>query len=132
MKDFKEYLDKGVVKKVSPNKSRAAALVIEVEEKKRFLDFTLLNLPKDKMSTNFIADYCYDIIMELIRAKMFLEGYNPGNSHEAEISYMRKLDFTEYEMAFMDELRYNRNGIKYYGAIIDKDYANKILNFMEK
>jgi hypothetical protein len=84
------------------------------------------------MNANFIADYCYDILMEIIRAKMFLDGYNANNSHEAEVSYLRTLGFSEADVAFMDELRYYRNGIKYYGTILDKNYADKVLAFMSK
>jgi HEPN domain-containing protein len=29
-------------------------------------------------------------------------------------------------------LRYYRNGIKYYGTILNKEYAEKVLKFMEK
>ena len=35
------------------------------------------------MNANFIVDSCYDIILELVRAKMLLDGYNSGMSHEA-------------------------------------------------
>ena len=84
------------------------------------------------MNANFIIDYCYDILMEIIRAKMFIEGYNSDNSHEAEISYLKVLGFSEADLTFMDELRYYRNGIKYYGTILDKDYAEKVLVFMNK
>jgi hypothetical protein len=32
----------------------------------------------------------------------------------------------------MNQLRYFRNGIKYYGKIFDEDYAKKVYNFMKK
>ena len=70
--------------------------------------------------------------MELIRAKMFIDGFNSKNSHEAEISYMEKIKFSEAEIRFMDELRYNRNGIKYYGRRFNKEYAEKALKFLQK
>ena len=84
------------------------------------------------MNANFIVDYCYDIIMEHMRAKMFIDGYNAGNSHEAEVSYMIILGFSESDTRFMDELRYFRNGIKYYGTILDNEYAKKVLQFMNR
>ena len=47
--------------------------------------------------------------MELIRAKVLIDGYATA-SHEAEVSYMRNLGFSEHDVRFMDELRYHRNG----------------------
>jgi len=132
MKRFEEFVQTGIVKKQSSNKNRASALIKEAEEKKIFLDLSLKSIPKDKMNSNFIIDYCYDILMEIIRAKMFIDGYNAGNSHEAEVSYLRVLGFSEADINFMDELRYHRNGTKYYGAILDKTYAEECLSFMNK
>ena len=132
MKKFEEFIKKGIVNKQTPNKNRALSLIKEAEEKKAFLNLSLNSIPKEKMNANFIIDYCYDILMEIIRAKMFIEGYNSDNSHEAEISYLKVLGFSEADLTFMDELRYYRNGIKYYGTILDKDYAEKVLVFMNK
>lgn len=132
MKKFEEFVKNGNVKKQSPNKNRALALIKEAEDKRDFLDLSLKSISKDKMNANFIIDYCYDILMEIIRAKMFLDGYNAGNSHEAEVSYLRVLGFSEADITFMDELRYYRNGTKYYGTILNKNYAEKSLSFMNK
>jgi hypothetical protein len=84
------------------------------------------------MSPNFVVDYCYDIIMELLRAQMFIHGYNAGNSHEAEVSYTRLLGFSEAETRFLDDMRYFRNGTKYYGTLLDIDYAMKVLEFTNR
>ena len=132
LKSFEEFVSIGIVKKQSPNRQRALSLIKEAEEKEKFLDVSLKKIPTEQMNTNFIVDYCYDIMMELIRAKMFIDGYNAGNSHEAEVSYMEKLGFSNIEVRFMDEIRYYRNGTKYYGTIVEKEYAFKVLYFMEK
>jgi hypothetical protein len=132
MKSFKEFVENGTIKKQSPNKNRATSLIKESEEKKAYLELSLKTIPKDKMNANFITDYCYDILMEAIRAKMFIDGYNAGNSHEAEVSYLVILGFSGADVAFMDELRYYRNGIKYYGTILTKEFAEKALAFMNK
>ncbi|PIN91354.1 hypothetical protein COU57_00920 [Candidatus Pacearchaeota archaeon CG10_big_fil_rev_8_21_14_0_10_32_14] len=130
IKTFEEYLKIGIIKKQSPNKFRSLSLIKESDEKKEFLQTSLKLIPKNKMNYNFIVDSSYDIIMELIRAKMFTDGYNAGNSHEAEVSYLSKLNFSQMDIVFMDELRYFRNGTKYYGKILDEDYAKKVLGFM--
>ncbi|MDP3758423.1 MAG: hypothetical protein Q8Q86_01780, partial [Candidatus Daviesbacteria bacterium] len=49
-----------------------------------------------------------------------------------EVSYMRKIDFSEADVSFMNELRYLRNGIKYYGKRLDKKYAEKVLKFLNR
>jgi hypothetical protein len=127
MKEFKEYLSLGIVKKQTSNKERAISIVNEAEKKKEFLEISLKEIPTGLMNTNFIVDYSYDILMELIRAEMYLIGYNVGNSHEAEVSYLKILKFSEPDIRFMDELRYYRNGTKYYGTIISNEYAKKVL-----
>ena len=83
MKKFEEFIKNGIVNKQSPNKNRALALIKEAEEKKIFLDLSLSSIPKDKMNANFIIDYCYDILMEILRAKMFLEDYDDRLNFEA-------------------------------------------------
>ena len=73
-------------------------------------------------------------MIEIIRAKLLLEGYSfSGNyAHEAEISYLKKLGFPDNEVSFLNELRYFRNSIMYYGKILDKEYAEKVLDFLNK
>ena len=132
IKDFEEYIKLGIVKKQSPDIQRALSLTKEAEEKKIFLDISLKNISEENMNYNFIVDSCYDILMELIRAKMFIKGYNASNSHEAEVSYLEIMGFSQNEIRFMDELRYYRNKIKYYGQRLNKEYAEKVLNFMNE
>ena len=132
LRNFEEFINSGIVKIQAPNRQRSLALEKEAEEKKSFLSVSIKSIPQEQMNANFIVDYCYDIIMELIRAKMFIDGYNAGNSHEAEVSYLVNLGFSEPETRFMNEVRYYRNGTKYYGTMLDNDYAGKVLSFLDK
>ena len=132
MRKFEGFMRQGFAKKQTPNKERAKSLAEESKDKYRFLQATLKSVPKDQMSPNFIVESCYDILIQLIRAKMFIDGFNSNNSHEAEISYMERIKFSEAEIRFMDEFRYNRNGIKYYGKRFELEYAEKILKFMKQ
>ena len=132
MKTFEEFIRNGTIKKQNPNKNRAMSIIMETEEKRAFLSLSLSTIPDDKMNSNFVVTYCYDILMEILRAKMFLDGYNAGNSHQAEISYLSVLGFSEADIRFMDELRYYRKGTKYYGTRLEKDYAQKAMSFMNK
>ncbi|MBS3138236.1 hypothetical protein J4207_00860, partial [Candidatus Woesearchaeota archaeon] len=83
---------------------------------------------------NDFVKSCYDIMMELLRAKMLLNGYNASGigAHEAEVAYMRLLGFEEKDVQFADQIRFFRNGMLYYGTILDKEYAEKVLLFLEK
>jgi|SRR3989344_3561843 len=132
LKQFEEFLYSGIVKKQTPNRERALSLIEEANSKKTFLEISLKQIPSEKMNANFIVDCSYDIIMELIRAKMLLDGFNAGNSHEAEVSYMVKLNFSEQQVMFMNEMRYYRNGTKYYGTILNREYADKTIKFMNE
>jgi hypothetical protein len=134
VRDFLEYIKEGIVKKQSPDKSRADFLKKEAEQNYSFLIELIEKLEVNDRNSNHYIKSCYDIIMELIRAKMLLEGYNSsGNgAHEAEVSYLRLLGFSEVDIQFMDQLRYFRNGILYYGKIFDKEYAIKVINFLNK
>ena len=75
-----------------------------------------------------------DIIIYLIRAKMLSKGYNASgfSAHESEVAYLKNLSFNDIEINFINQLRYFRNGIMYYGKRFDKEYAEKILNFINK
>ncbi len=132
MKDFEEFMRSGMARRQTPNRHRASSLYGEAARKKEFLYTALKSIPEEKMSANFIVDACYDILLELIRANMHADGFNVKNSHEAEVSYSKKLGFSEADMHFLDEIRYFRNGIKYYGKVLDIGYAKKVLSFVKK
>ena len=131
---FQDFVNKGIVRKQKPNKSRAQFLIEESENNYKFL-LELLNKLSivDDNANNFIKQ-CYDILMEIIRAKMLLDGYYSSGlgAHEAEVSYLRILGFEENEVEFLDQLRYFRNGMLYYGTILDKIYAKKVAEFTKR
>jgi len=75
---------------------------------------------------------CYDLILETIRAMMYLDGLKSKDSHEAEVAYLRNLGFSEPDVLFMNDIRYFRNGIKYYGKRLDIEYAKKVKAFFDR
>ena len=131
MKEFREFLNKGIIKKQTANKSRANDLIEESERKEKSLKEILNKIGLSNNNSNDILEYCYDILIGLIRAKLYLDGFKSSGegSHEAEISYLKEIGFSETEAKVMDELRYFSNGIKYYGKRFDSEYAKKILKF---
>lgn len=134
LKRFEEYIQEGVVRRVKINKERAKSLLIESERKMFSLKERLEKLGIKNENANDYVEYCYDIIMHLIRAKLYLEGYSISGqgAHEAEVSYLRILGFAEKEVLFADQIRYFRNGILYYGTSLDLEYAQKVIEFTNK
>ena len=134
MKYFEDFVSEGIIKKTSINKSKAKFLIEETERTSRSLFKRIETLGIDDDNANSITKDCYDIIMELIRAALQLSGYSSSGAyaHEAEISFLRKLKFSELEIVFINDLRINRNGITYYGKILNKDDAERIVSFTKK
>ena len=133
-KEFEYYLEKNIIRKVSPNKPRAEFLFEESKTSLEGLRERIKIIGINDKNANSIIKDCYDIIMERIRAKLFLEGYSSSGSyaHEAEVSYFGKMGFFDRDVSFLNELRYFRNSINYYGKILDKDYAKKVFDFLER
>jgi len=133
-KEFEYYIKKGVVKKRTPDINRARDLIEEAERKLNSLNMNISKIGILDENANDIIEFCYDIIIYLIRAKMFNEGfYSSGKgAHESEVSFLRKLTFSDNEISFINQLRYFRNGVMYYGKRFDKEYAEKVFRFLNK
>ena len=134
MISFENYINEGIVKTVKKDKQRAHSLVIEAERKISSLNENIEKVGVKENNANDYIEHCYDIIMFLIRAKLFLEGYQCSGqgAHEAEVSFMTKLGFSEKDINFTDKLRYLRNSMLYYGKQLDKEYAEKVIAFTKK
>jgi len=131
VKSFEEYIQTGVMKQVTINNERARSLSSESARKLGSLKESLEKIGIKKENANDYVEDCYDILMYLLRAKLYQEGYSSSGmgAHEAEVSYLRILGFSEKEFHFMDQLRYFRNGILYYGIPLDSEYAEKVIEF---
>ncbi|MFH1591032.1 MAG: hypothetical protein ABIC95_03815 [archaeon] len=134
IRPFEEFIKENVAKKQQIDVSRAEFLFKEAENSYNNL---LEKIDKIRMTDSNANDFiksCYDIIMELVRAKMLLKGYNASGfgAHEAEVAYMRIIGFSENEVQFADQLRYFRNGMLYYGKILDAEYAKAVITFTTK
>lgn len=132
--DFIHYLKEKVVKKQSPSIPRAEFLIKETQKSFIGLKNRVEKLGIDEFNANSIIKDIHDIIIEKVRAKLLLDGYNAsGNfAHEAEVAYMKNLGFSDYEVSFVNELRQARNGITYYGKIYEKGYAKSCYDFLIK
>jgi len=131
---FEEFIKEGVVKVQAPDRSRAKFLITESGNSYRLLSELMEKIKVEDHSANMFVKSCYDILMELIRARMLLDGYNASGfgAHEAEVAYLRILGYSETEIHFVDRLRYFRNGMLYYGTILDQEYAQMVIKFTKK
>ncbi len=125
MRGFDEYLKKGIVKIRKENVARVKSILEEAE--KRLIFFNAM--PISEESANYVIENMYDVLRELIEAKMLLDGYK-SYSHEATVSYLKKLGFSSSDVEFTDELRGIRNHTKYYGHLVNKEYAEKVSKFV--
>lgn len=134
IKDFDEFIKKGIVKKQFADKSRAKFLIEESEQDYQYLLKLTKIMGISDLNANDYVKKCYDIVIELIRAKMLIKGLNASGigAHEAEISYMKILGFKEREIQFADKMRFFRNGMLYYGTILDKEYAEIVIKFTKE
>ncbi|MBW2976398.1 hypothetical protein KY347_03055 [Candidatus Woesearchaeota archaeon] len=132
VRKFEEFVKQGIAKKQSPDISRAKFLVEESEQNRDVLLGILKKVEVNDKNANSIIKLAYDVIMGLVRAKMLLEGYHSAGqgAHEAEVSYLRLVGFKEIDVQFVDQLRYFRNGMLYYGTVMDKEYAENVLEFL--
>jgi UDP-glucose 6-dehydrogenase len=133
-KEFNYYLERKIVRRVSPDKPRAEFLLRESNLSFEGLNERVEIIGINDKNANSIVKDCYDILMERIRSKMLFLGYSSTGSysHEAEVSYFMELGFLESEVSFLNELRYFRNSVTYYGKILDKEYAEKVFSFLKK
>src|SRR3989338_8786121 len=134
IRNFEDFINDNIVKIQKPDKSRAEFLIKEAENSYSFLKEKINKIGLNNNNANDYIKSCYDILMELIRAKMLLKGYNASGfgAHEAEVSYLRVLGFDEKDVQFADQMRFFRNGMLYYGTILDKAYAEKVLEFTKR
>lgn len=134
LKDFEFYIKKGTIRKVSVDEYKAKSLVEDSTNKRDFLSKIMKKMSVDEINANFVVEQMYDIVMQIIRSKLILEGYKASGegAHMVEVSYLRKLGFNEEEVIFVNNLRFFRNEIKYEGRKFELDYAIRVLNLVDK
>ncbi len=131
LRDFKYYLKKGIIKKRSANIPWANFLKEEAKLSFEGLLERVKLIGINKRNSNSIIKDCYDIISEIIRSKMNFLGYHSSGqgAHEAEIAFSRSFLKKENDVQFLNKLRYFRNGMIYYGILLDIEYAQKVFAF---
>jgi len=132
-KEFEEYLKRGVIRKTSPDTSRASFLHEEAKKSYETVQSIIKSIKINDQSANTIIKLSYDIIMELIRSIMLKKGYKASGygAHEAEVSFLRTIKVKEKEVREINVLRELRNSVNYYGKILDTEYARKVMALLQ-
>ncbi|PIU61254.1 hypothetical protein COX58_00885 [archaeon CG_4_10_14_0_2_um_filter_Archaea_38_6] len=75
LENFWEFLDSGVVRKRNPDKLRAESLISDAKRRRKFVDDIFEKVGLKKENANYFIENVYDILIELIRARMLIEGF---------------------------------------------------------
>lgn len=126
MKEFTFFVNKGEVKKQSPDKNLAKATLDDSEERLA-LAKSLQKLTRPK----YVLENAYEAMREAADSILFSEGFK-SFSHEASIVYLLKKGFSESDITEFDRFRKIRNGIKYYGGDCDESDAEAAIKLAEK
>lgn len=134
LKKFEEYLAEGMAKRCAIDRSRAEYLVSEARLSLEGLSEIMEKIGINDKNANSIIKECHDILLEITRAKMLLDGFcaSGKGAHESEVAYFAKMGFNQNDVDFLNKLRYFRNGITYYGKIFSKEYAGQVFSFLKK
>lgn len=123
MNDFDFYLNEKSVKKISPDLELAKSLINNAE--KRFEKMKKLNLIE---FNEIIFENVYDSLREIADAILATYGFK-SYSHEASISFLKKLKIDSSIILEFDDFRYKRNSSKYYGKQISLASTKEIIGF---
>lgn len=126
MREFAFFITSKAVKKQSPDKHLASALMKESKDRLQ-LAKTLSKIEKPK----YVVENAYEAIREQIDAILYAEGFK-SYSHEASVAYLSELGFSATEIGKVDRLRKLRNGIKYYGEEVSQKDATGALVIAEE
>lgn len=123
MKPFEFYIEEQSVRKVSIDVQLAKALIKDMKERIKE------NFSEDEnKKPKTIFENIYDALRDFCDALLALDGYK-SYSHEASITYLLKKGFDIASVNKLDNLRFRRNGSKYYGKSINPTEAKEIKEF---
>ena len=119
MKLWRESQEEVRIVRFDREMARSILKMIEVRMK------ALELMDRREFASLVVEDY-YEIIKEAITALMSIDGYKTL-SHEVLIGYLKEFypQFSESEIALVDQLRQFRHKIAYRGFFIPPDYIDR-------
>jgi uncharacterized protein (UPF0332 family) len=112
-------------KKTTPDLKRAKSLIETANER-----ISLIKEINEKNS-NFVFEDYYTSMLEILQAKLFLEGYNVLN-HICLGFYLKDVLKRADLFNIFDDLRYKRNSLTYYGNRMDFETAKDSIEKSKK
>lgn len=117
---WEDCLSNNSAKTISPDIGRARSLIETANQRISLID----NI--NERNCNFAFEDYYTSIIEMLQAKLFLEGYNVLN-HICLGFYMRDVLKRDDLFNVFDDLRYKRNSLTYYGIRMDFETAKQAI-----
>lgn len=123
--NFDDCLFKKTAKKITPDLKRAKSLIETAEDR--------ISLIKEinKKNCNFVFEDFYTSMLEILQAKLFLEGYNVLN-HICLGFYLKDVLKRDDLFNIFNDLRYKRNSLTYYGNRMDFETAKHSIKISKK
>lgn len=127
MKDFEFYIGEGDVKRQSVDMNLSVSLMQDARKRLEYASSQKL----EEKSAKFVYEDVYDSLRAAIDALLAAEGFK-SYSHAAGISFLKKFDFLDSEIEFLERMRKRRNGMKYYGKTCGVAEAEEAIRFAKK
>lgn len=117
-KDWEECLLTNSSLKVSPNPAKARSLIDIAMGRIVFLSENKIK----ESNVNYLFEFYYSSVLELLHALLLLDGYSVGN-HVCLGYYLRDILNKPELYRLFDDCRIKRNGLVYYGRRMDFETA---------
>lgn len=125
IENFEFYVNNAMVKKTTPNRESAAALMNRAYSRLEYVRSQKVT----KETAAFIFEDIYEVLREGSQALMELNGFKPY-SHEAQVAFLRdKYKVREDLVSTFDRLRILRNKSVYGAGNISPETCNEALRF---
>lgn len=125
--EFQFYIDSNLVRKASPDKGEAEALMNKAEGR---LNFSIKTRQINENTATYIFEDIYECLREASQSLMSLKGYKPY-SHEAVISFLKEFFiFAGSDISAFDRYRILRNKAVYKGERISSEICREALDFL--
>ena len=117
--------------RITPNKERAQSIFKMAENTLEMIE----SIDKSRFPLNLAKEY-YDAVRELISIILLLDGYKSigESAHKRQIEYLgaNYKEFSEAEIALLDDLRITRNKISYDGFFVKESYIDRKIEDIKK
>jgi uncharacterized protein (UPF0332 family) len=125
--DWRECIDKRIIKKIHPDLEMAKSLIKMSENKLKSEE----KLPMSNITAASKISLAYDSLRELLEALSLKKGYKIYN-HECYVAFLKEILKEDALAEEFNEIRIIRNEINYYGKEINVDEARAIIRRIKR